>query len=109
MKYFLQLISEIVNTNDKFHVIGFSTGGLFAIEVVNILEKSGLKGNVWLLDSSPLLVKTMTTFANEESRQNEFCCTLLRILLPKIAEKEVNEFNVSYYPNRLKMWACIFK
>lgn len=49
--------------DQEFHIIGYSFGGLVAMEVTKLLEAEGRKGRLWLIDSSPEFLKDITTIS----------------------------------------------
>lgn len=55
-----QYVTSRQPANEEFHIIGYSFGGLVALELVKLLEKEGRKGRLWLIDSSPEFLQTMT-------------------------------------------------
>ncbi|XP_065217230.1 fatty acid synthase-like [Planococcus citri] len=53
-------ITSRLPPNQEFHIIGYSFGGMVALEVVRLLEEEGRVGRLWLIDSSPEFLKTIT-------------------------------------------------
>ncbi|XP_065204299.1 fatty acid synthase-like isoform X2 [Planococcus citri] len=53
---FAEIILEKLGTAQQFFIIGYSLGGLLAIEVASVLEENGKKGHIWLIDSTPAYV-----------------------------------------------------
>lgn len=43
--------------------MGYSFGGLIALEITKLLEKNNRKGKLWLIDSSPEFLKMTTELA----------------------------------------------
>lgn len=43
--------------------MGYSFGGLIALEIIKLLEKNNRKGKLWLIDSSPDFLKMTTELA----------------------------------------------
>lgn len=68
-----QYITSRQPVHEEFHVIGYSFGGLVALELVKLLEKEGRKGRLWLIDSSPEFLQTMTkvTLMTTEQAEDE--------------------------------------
>jgi thioesterase domain-containing protein len=53
--------------------VGYSFGGLIAIEILKLLEKSNRKGKLWLIDSAPQFLKMSTemAFRSEKPQDHE--------------------------------------
>jgi len=59
----LQLIEQRLSADQEFLIVGYSFGGLIAIEVLKLLEKNNRTGKLWLIDSSPQFLKMTTEIA----------------------------------------------
>jgi len=59
----LQLIQERLSDDQEFSIVGYSFGGLIAIEVIKMLEKKNRTGKLWLIDSAPQFLKMTTELA----------------------------------------------
>ncbi|XP_075218277.1 fatty acid synthase 3 [Lycorma delicatula] len=59
-------ILQYLKTKKTFNLIGYSFGGMVAMELLLLLEKRGYSGKTILVDSSPDFLKVLTT----ESLQN---------------------------------------
>ncbi|CAI6352158.1 unnamed protein product [Macrosiphum euphorbiae] len=57
------LIQERLSADQEFSIVGYSFGGLIAIEVLKILEKNNRTGKLWLIDSAPEFLKMTTELA----------------------------------------------
>ena len=88
-----QLILENLGDEKEFHIIAYSIGSSFTIEVTNILEKKGKKGRIWIIEGSPLLTELLAKQYNldncEESLQNNVCVLALGHLSSKTSKHEV--------------------
>ena len=74
---------------DTFNIIGYSFGSLLCLELASILEKSGKKGKLVLIDGAPLFLKKLVSshiFDNEEGRQNYMLSTIIAIVFPEDCE-----------------------
>ncbi|XP_065204931.1 fatty acid synthase-like [Planococcus citri] len=92
--YFAELILEKLSPDQEFCIIGYSLGGLLAIEVANILEENGRRGHIWLIDSTPayLIGETKASegqkiYSNGESRRK----AILKKQLSKVNEKLIQQ------------------
>lgn len=59
----MQLIQQRLSADQEFLIVGYSFGGLIAIEVIKLLEKNNRTGKLWLIDSSPQFLKMTTEIA----------------------------------------------
>lgn len=59
--------------------MGYSFGGLIALEVLKLLEKNNRKGKLWLIDSAPQFLKmtAQLSFGGENVQDNEIQVQLL--------------------------------
>lgn len=64
---------------EEFLIIGYSFGGLIALEVLRILENHNRKGKCWLIDSAPQFLKTITELAvgGDRSKEDEIQVQLI--------------------------------
>ncbi|XP_065214304.1 fatty acid synthase-like [Planococcus citri] len=100
-EYFVKLILEKIGPDEEFCVIGYSLGGLYALETIGILEKIGRKGYLWLIDSSPLFFamkkvdyynKNKLESIEDKTMQNHVCNQILKSLAPGLATEEYFAF-----------------
>lgn len=54
-----QDVTDHLTPNETFYIVGYSFGGLIALEMVKLLEKQNRSGRLWLIDSSPEFMKNM--------------------------------------------------
>lgn len=59
----MQLIQQRLSADQEFLIVGYSFGGLIAMEVIKLLEKDNRTGKLWLIDSSPQFLKMTTEIA----------------------------------------------
>lgn len=45
--------------NENFYLVGYSFGAMVAIETAKLLEESGLKGQIVLIDGAPTFLKKL--------------------------------------------------
>lgn len=67
----MQLIEERLSADQEFSIIGYSFGGLIAIEVLKMLEKNNRTGKLWLIDSAPQFLKMTTELAIRGDKPQE--------------------------------------
>ena len=101
----LQHIHSRLAPRAPFHLLGYSFGGLLALELALKLEAEGSEGKLYLVDSAPDYVKAMLK-QHMRSNEDEFQTSLIRTLFILIAPHEVtsaalrkvyDERNVKYY------------
>lgn len=58
--------------DQDFLILGYSFGGLIALEIVKLLEKNNRKGKLWLIDSAPKFLKMITelTILGDKSKED---------------------------------------
>lgn len=73
------MIEERLPADQEFLIVGYSFGGLIALEVVKLLEKNNRTGKLWLVDSSPQFLKMTTelTVHGEKSQDHEIQVQLI--------------------------------
>lgn len=49
--------------DQEFFILGYSFGGIIALELIKLLEKKNRKGKLWLIDSAPQFLKMTTELA----------------------------------------------
>lgn len=54
-----QHILDHLAADQQFCIVGYSYGGLIALEMVKLLEKQNRSGQLWLIDSSPEFLKVV--------------------------------------------------
>jgi len=76
---FAQLIEERLATDQEFLIVGYSFGGLIALEILKLLEKNNRTGKLWLIDSSPQFLKMTTELAirGEKAQEHEIQVQLI--------------------------------
>lgn len=57
------MIEQRLSANEEFLILGYSFGGLIAIEVLRLLENNNRTGKLWLIDSAPQFLKMTTELA----------------------------------------------
>lgn len=60
MCFFFQDILELHKNVKTFYLIGYSFGSIITLELAKILEESGLKGNLVLIDGAPVFLKKLS-------------------------------------------------
>lgn len=75
----MQLIKERLSADQEFCIVGYSFGGLIALEVLKLLEKNNYKGKLWLIDSAPQFLKMTTELAicGDKSQDHEIQVQLI--------------------------------
>lgn len=65
--------------DQDFLIVGYSFGGLIALEVLKLLEKNNRTGKLWLIDSSPQFLKMTTELSirGEKSQEHEIQVQLI--------------------------------
>jgi len=53
-------VAEFFKNSSKFYIIGYSFGALLAMKLAQVLESSGMTGQLVLVDGSPLFVRSLT-------------------------------------------------
>ncbi|XP_065216376.1 fatty acid synthase-like [Planococcus citri] len=93
--HFSSYILEKLPSEQKFNIIGHSFGTAIAMEVAEILEKNGRTGHIWLLDSSPTVVKMGITqkieehaLLNDEMIQNQVCIRVIQTFMPGLPKEK---------------------
>jgi surfactin synthase thioesterase subunit len=84
----LQYIQSRLAPRAPFSLLGYSFGGLLALELALKLEEEGRRGNLYLLDSSPDFTKALLK-QNIGSSDDQFeinvICTTFKIVAPREA------------------------
>ncbi|XP_069675926.1 fatty acid synthase-like [Periplaneta americana] len=84
-KYFLPFISSRLLPGASFNLLGYSFGGLLAMEIALELENQGRKGHLFLVDSSPNFVKRLqelTAGCKEDELESNVIKTLTSLQAP---------------------------
>lgn len=73
---------------ENFYLIGYSFGALVTIELAKLLEDSGLRGQIVLVDGAPaflkkLVVDQMPTTHSDEAVQNVLISGIMRTIFPE--------------------------
>jgi len=68
-----------LTTDQEFLIVGYSFGGLIAIETLKLLEKNNRSGKMWLIDSAPQFLKMTTELAvcGDKSQDHEIQVQLI--------------------------------
>jgi len=101
----LQHIHSRLAPRAPFHLLGYSFGGLLALELALKLEAEGHEGKLYLVDSAPDFIKAMVTQrrgSNEEELQTSLICAMFTLIAPDEAtsaavSKVYHERNVKSY------------
>jgi len=115
----LQHIHSRLAPRAPFHLLGYSFGGLLALELALKLEAEGREGKLYLIDSAPDCLKTMLTqsmASNEDELQTSLICAMFILIAPHEAtsaavNKVHHERNVKFYEywNALSLGVRPFK
>lgn len=74
-------------------MIGYSFGSLICLELASVLEKTGKKGQIILIDGAPMFLnKLVSIFDDEEELQNYLLSTIIALSFPE--ESEITTNNV---------------
>ena len=101
----LQHIHSRLAPRAAFRLLGYSFGGLLALELALQLEAEGREGRLYLVDSAPDFVKTTVTQkkgSNEDEFQTRLICAMFIGIAPHEAtsaalSKVCHERNVKSY------------
>jgi thioesterase domain-containing protein len=65
-------------------LLGYSFGGVLALELALELEAEGWKGELYLVDSSPDFIKSLMLHAtgSKEHSETNLICSIFRVLAP---------------------------
>jgi len=68
-----------LSADQQFSIVGYSFGGLIAIEVLKIMEKNNRTGKLWLIDSAPQFLKTISELSirGDKTQEQEIQVQLL--------------------------------
>ncbi|XP_065217199.1 fatty acid synthase-like [Planococcus citri] len=93
--YFAKYMLENFNLDREFCIIGHSLGGLFALEVADILEKQRKRGYLYLIESSPLYMVNLPTredvkerCSNNELLEMNICSSIMSTFSPTTPTEE---------------------
>lgn len=86
-----------MSADQEFSIVGYSFGGLIAIEVLKILEKNNRTGKLWLIDSAPMFLKMTTELAirGDKTQDHEIQVQLIVRFLDLVWPH--NKTSVSYF------------
>jgi len=116
----LQHIHSRLAPRAPFRLLGYSFGGLLALELALQLEAEGREGKLYLVDSAPDFLKALLTQSmgsNEDEFQTSLICGMFILIAPHEAtsaavSKVYHERNVTSYEywNALSdcVWLCKF-
>ena len=101
----LQHIRSRLAPRAPFRLLGYSFGGLLALELAMQLEAEGHEGKLYLVDSAPDFFKAMmrqTMGSNEDEFQTRLICAIFILIAPHEAtsaavSKVYLERNVKFY------------
>ena len=101
----LQHIHSQLAPRAPFHLLGYSFGGLLALELALQLEAEGHEGKLYLVDTGPDFVKTMVSQVmgrNEEEVQTSLIGVMFMLTAPHEAtsaavSKVYHERNANFY------------
>ena len=101
----LQHIHSRLAPRAPFRLLGYSFGGLLALELALQLEAEGREGKLYLVDSAPDFLKAMLTQSmgsNEDDFQTSLICAMFTLIAPHEAtstavNKVYHERNVKFY------------
>lgn len=89
---------RLVHGTEEIKLVGFSFGGMVALEVALKLEKLGRKCHLYLVDSAPAYVRGLTQISlrkTEATEEEEIQNLLLLQLVDLIAPQDTQEVNYS--------------
>lgn len=61
---FKDIIKQVFNKTNTFHLVGYSFGSIITLEIARILEGLGMHGKVMLIDGSPHFLKKLLHYLN---------------------------------------------
>jgi thioesterase domain-containing protein len=101
----LQHIHSRLAPRAPFRLLGYSFGGLVALELALKLEAEGREGKLYLVDSAPDFLKatlTQTIAGDDEEFQTNVICAMFKVATPHEAtpaavSKVYHERNVKSY------------
>uniref|UniRef100_A0A146M080 Fatty acid synthase n=1 Tax=Lygus hesperus TaxID=30085 RepID=A0A146M080_LYGHE len=88
----LPYVKAKMNPESTFNLIGYSFGGLVALEMVHRLEKEGYSGQLILIDSSPATMRKLALHTEDEDRCDaRIIIDSISYLTTQVDWKEVEE------------------
>lgn len=93
-----QLIEQELVTNQEFLLLGYSFGGIVALEILKLLEKNNRIGKICLIDSSPQYMKAIIEslpIRSGNTREDEIQIYLITRFLDLVSPH--NHFDVSSF------------
>jgi fatty acid synthase len=81
----LQHIHSRLVPGAPFCLLGYSFGGLLALELALELEADGREGHLYLVDSSPDFIKAWleySTGSNKEQFETNLICSMFNVIAP---------------------------
>ncbi|XP_060866838.1 fatty acid synthase-like [Metopolophium dirhodum] len=93
------LIQERLAADQEFSIVGYSFGGLIAIEVLKMLEKNNRTGQLWLIDSAPQFLKMTTELAirGDKTQDQEIQVQLILRFLDLVWPHNKTKFTTELY------------
>ncbi|XP_050425474.1 fatty acid synthase [Adelges cooleyi] len=93
------VLEERLPINQEFLILGYSFGGLIALELVKLLEKNNRKGKLWLIDSGPMFLKITTEFSlrGERSQEHETQVKLIMRFLDLVWPTDKSKYEAELY------------
>ncbi|CAH0385876.1 unnamed protein product [Bemisia tabaci] len=93
-------IKKRLRQGKEFNICGYSFGGMVALEVARILESENISGKIWLVDSSPQFLKTMSTLAlsdGEKSKEDELQVKVIMRIVDLVWPQDTTELVQTLY------------
>jgi thioesterase domain-containing protein len=81
----LQDIHSRLAPGEPFSLLGYSFGGLLALELALELEAEGREGHLYLVDSAPVFMKVLVeqmVGSDEKKFATNLMCTIFKITAP---------------------------
>jgi thioesterase domain-containing protein len=82
---FLQHIRSRLAPGASFNLLGYSFGGILAMELALELEAEGREGNLYLVDSSPDFLKAVQELSlgnSEDQFEISLICVIFNLMAP---------------------------
>ncbi|XP_017118527.1 fatty acid synthase [Drosophila elegans] len=85
-------VKLILKQSEPFYVIGYSYGTFVALELAKLLENSGFRGNIMLLDGAPHFLKKLTNLhLGENFSDNNLYDLIFTSIVNQIFPEETKE------------------
>lgn len=84
---YLQQVRENLNKRTPFTIIGYSFGGVVAVQLAALLEEEGRIGRIILIDGHPAMIKELVKEQIPDadcdaSAETHLLCALLQLYIP---------------------------